>query len=56
MLPTLAVVSRSGAVTDARAEADLQGRRALELLGLLPPTVDAAALRAIVHAAVDRRS
>jgi octaprenyl-diphosphate synthase len=56
VLPTLAVVSRSGAVTDARAEADLQGRRALELLGLLPPTVDIAALRAVVRAAVDRRS
>lgn len=56
VLPTLAVVSRSGAVTDARAEADLQGRRALELLGLLPQTVDITALRAVVRAAVDRRS
>ena len=56
VLPTLARVARSGAVRDARAEAGRHAAAALAELETLDGRIDAAALRAVVRGAVDRRA
>ncbi len=56
MLPTLAQVARSGAVRDARAEAERHADAALELLTQLESSIDADPLRHVVASAVDRRA
>jgi geranylgeranyl pyrophosphate synthase len=56
VLPTLARVARSGAVRDARAEAERHARIALDRLDHLDGRADAEALRAVVRGAVDRRA
>ncbi len=54
VLPTLARVSRCGAVRDARAEAERRADAALELLSQLEDRLDTAPLRHVVASAVDR--
>jgi geranylgeranyl pyrophosphate synthase len=56
VLPTLAAVARSGAVRDARGQADRHADEALALLDRLDGAVDAGALREVVRGAVDRRT
>lgn len=56
VLPTLAHVARSGAVRDARAEAERHADAALELLTQLESSIDADPLRHVVASAVDRRA
>ena len=56
VLPTLARVARSGAVTDARAEAERHAAVALAALARLDGRVDVAALSAVVRGAVERRA
>ena len=56
VLPTLARVARSGAVRDARVEAERHAAVALETIGRLDGGLDVAALRTVVHMTVDRRS
>ncbi|MGZ4431747.1 MAG: polyprenyl synthetase family protein [Gaiellales bacterium] len=56
VLPTLARVSRSGAVADARREAERQAAGALSHLDALDSNVDTASLRAVVRGAVERTS
>ena len=56
VLPTLARVARSGAVSDARAEAERHAEIALAELGRLDGRVDVAALSAVVRGAVERRA
>ncbi len=54
VLPTLARVSRAGAVRDARAEAERHADAALELLSQLENRLDTAPLRHVITSAVDR--
>jgi len=56
VLPTLARVARSGAVRDARAEADRHADEALAHLAALDGGLDSAALAAVVRGAVDRNA
>jgi hypothetical protein len=56
VLPTLARVARSGAVRDARVEAERHAAVALKTIGLLDGGLDSEALRTVVHMTVDRRS
>ena len=56
VLPTLARVARSGAVSDARAEAERHADIALAELGRLDGRVDVSALSAMVRGAVERRA
>ena len=56
VLPTLARVARSGAVADARHEAERQAAAALAALEGLDGRVDVAALSAVVRGAVERRA
>ena len=56
VLPTLARVVRTGALADARAEAERWAALALERLDSLDGRLDTAALRAVVRTAVDRRA
>ena len=56
VLPTLARVARSGAVADARHEAERQAAAALAALDGLDGRVDVAALSAVVRGAVERRA
>jgi geranylgeranyl pyrophosphate synthase len=56
VLPTLARVARSGAVRDARGEADARAAAALDRLGRLEHRIDADPLRHVVATAVDRRA
>ena len=56
VLPTLARVARSGAVRDARAEAERHADEALAHLAALDGGLDAAALAAVVRGAVDRNA
>ena len=55
VLPTLALVARSGAVREARREAEQHASRALAALEQVVEPLDRDALRAVVHGAVDRR-
>ncbi len=55
VLPTLALVARSGAVREARLEAERHAGRALDALERVVEPLDRDALRAVVHGAVDRR-
>jgi geranylgeranyl pyrophosphate synthase len=54
VLPTLARVARSGAVRDARAEAERHADEALVHLAALDGGLDSAALASVVRGAVDR--
>ena len=54
MLPTLARVVRSGAVAEARSEAQRQAERATAELDAVTAPVDTAALREAVLLASDR--
>jgi geranylgeranyl pyrophosphate synthase len=56
VLPTLARISRSGAVADARIEAERQAAAALAALDGLDGRVDSEALGAVVRSAVERRA
>jgi geranylgeranyl pyrophosphate synthase len=56
VLPTLAQIARSGAVADARAEAERHAAAAIAVLDGLDGRVDAAALGAVVRGAVERRA
>jgi geranylgeranyl pyrophosphate synthase len=56
VLPTLAQIARSGAVADARAEAERHAAAAIAVLDGLDLRVDAAALGAVVRGAVERRA
>jgi geranylgeranyl pyrophosphate synthase len=56
VLPTLGRVAASGAVADARAEAERHAAAAIAALDGLDGRVDAAALRAVVRGAVERRA
>jgi geranylgeranyl pyrophosphate synthase len=56
VLPTLARVARSGAVRDARAEAERHADEALAHLAALDGGLDSAALAAVVRGAVDRNA
>ena len=56
VLPTLARVARSGAVADARREAERHAETALAALDRLDGRVDVAALSAVVRGAVERRA
>ncbi len=56
VLPTLARVAASGAVADARAEAERHAAAAVAALDGLDGRVDAAALGAVVRGAVERRA
>jgi hypothetical protein len=56
VLPTLARIARSGAVADARTEAERHAVAALAELEGLDGRVDAAALGAVVRGAVERRA
>jgi len=56
VLPTLARIARSGAVADARTEAERHAGAALAELEGLDGRVDAAALGAVVRGAVERRA
>jgi geranylgeranyl pyrophosphate synthase len=56
VLPTLARVARSGAVADARREAERHAAAALSALDRLDGRVDVAALSAVVRGAVERRA
>ena len=55
VLPTLALVARSGAVREARREAERHAGGALDALERVVEPLDRDALRAVVHGAVDRR-
>jgi len=56
VLPTLARVARSGAVRDARGEAERHADEALAHLAALDGGLDSAALAAVVRSAVDRNA
>jgi geranylgeranyl pyrophosphate synthase len=56
VLPTLARIGRSGAVADARAEAERHAAAAVAALDGLDGRVDVAALGAVVRSAVERRA
>ena len=56
VLPTLARIARSGAVADARTEAERHAAAALAELEGLDGRVDSAALGAVVRGAVERRA
>ena len=56
ILPTLARIARSGAVADARAEAERHAAAAAAALDALDGRVDTAALGAVVRGAVERRA
>jgi geranylgeranyl pyrophosphate synthase len=56
VLPTLARISRSGAVADARGEAERHAALAMAALDALDGRVDTAALGAVVRGAVERRA
>src|SRR5690349_6269577 len=56
VLPTLARMARSGAVVDARAEAERHAAAALAVLNGLDGRVDSEALGAVVRSAVERRA